>query len=285
MGRKHPFLWGFILAVLLFSACTQRAKKQFSSTLHIYSDVLSEDDEDLFENFEKVKRIDVRVHCLSFAEIQKKLAKNRYTPNMDVIVLSRTQYFEELYKRKLLFKPQFTKDKWQPLALDPLVFKYHPDSTAEYTTYGQIMRSEGVMLVPSPSLKSSFQEETKEQLTRLYSDQSERFWREKVWWKDTLRPKKTEFVDWVYHSELKPTDFRFSLYPDQHYKGAIGRSIGLGIIYNCSHLDAATDLYAWCEKEQWRKNFARRLGVFGILEEEANRQRYPYLFQQFSFHK
>jgi hypothetical protein len=271
--------------ILLNSGCTENIPASRIRTLHIYSDVLTPSDDDLFYNFEKTHKIDVYIHCLSFLEIQKRLTEKRYSTNIDMVLLGEPRDFKTLQKNKYLYHSKDIFDNWQPLAIDPLVFLFENDSTRNFTAYGQIARGSAVLMEPSKLLEQTYLQETIEQMGQIYEDLDPEIWLKNIKVQDSLLPKKTELIRWAFHSELKPNDFRYGLYPDQRFFGAVGKSVGIGVIYNCPNLVESQKLYEWCQKEMWRNKLATKLNIFAIISIESNKDRYPYIYQNFNYHR
>ena len=282
---RFLFIFSFSCFLLLTQSCAEKVETSRIRTLHLYSDVLDGGDEDLFYYFEKNNKVDVRIHCLPFNELLKRLQKQRYSTNIDMVLLGEPSDFKKLQERNYLFLSKFTDEVWQPLVVDPLVFLFDNDSTQNFTTYGQIARSDNVLLKPSVLLKTSYLNETFKQLEKIYSEVSQSTWQKHIVNQDSIIPKKTEIIRWSFHSELRPEEFRFGLYPDQSFFGALGKSIGLGIIHNCQNLVEAKKLYDWCEKEMWRAKLGRKTNMFPIISQESNKDRYPYVYQNFDYHK
>ncbi|MBU2020586.1 MAG: hypothetical protein KJ941_13150 [Bacteroidetes bacterium] len=271
--------------LVLLSSCTENIPSSRIRTIHIYSDVLSPSDDDLFYNFERINKIDVQVHCLSFFEIQKRLKEKRYSTNIDMVLLGEPRDFKSLQQDRYLYHTKVSDENWQPLAIDPLVFLFENDSTRNFTTYGQIARGSAVLLEPSRLLSATYLPETIEQITEIYKDVNSKTWSQKLKMPDSLLPKKTELIRWAFHSELKPNDFRYGLYPDQRFFGAVGKSVGVGVIHNCPNLVEARKLFEWCRKEKWRNKLAKKMNIFSIINNESNKDRYPYIYQNFHYHQ
>lgn len=269
-----------LLSLILSVGCVSNVEPSRVQIIHIYSDVIGSKDDYLFYQFEKESKIDVRVHKLPFDSIFKLLYTKRYSTNIDMVLFSEPRHLGLLQKTDLLYAPQSDPDEyWQPIAIDPLVFKYTTDTTQNFLTYGQIARSDNSFLVPSSLLRSTYMSEVLVHLSKIYPKYSQNDWQKKVLIGDSVPPKNVRLITWNFHSELKSSDFRYSLYPDQSFYGSVGKETGIAIVQNNPNLTNTLLLSEYCRRESWRKKLADRLGIFGLLSYEENRDRYPFISQ------
>lgn len=279
MSIKLLTFFGLFMTAYLVG-CVNNVEPSRVQIIHIYSDVISSMDDYLFHDFEKEAKVDVRVHKMSFDSIFRLLYTKRYSTNIDMVLFSEPRHLGLLTQTNLLYAPKSDPEEfWQPIAIDPLVFKYVNDTSQNFLTYGQIARSQNGILDPSQELKSSYLSEVLTHLSKIYPKYSQSAWQQKVRLSDTIYPKKFEVIEWSFHSELKPSDFRYSMYPDQGFYGAVGKETGIGIVQNSPNLTNALLLHEYCRRESWRKKVADRLGIFGLLSYEENRDRYPFISQ------
>lgn len=279
MSSSKLFIFGLVISALI-SSCVNHVEPSRVQIVHIYSDVIGPKDDNLFHDFEREAKIDVRIHKMSFDSIFRLLYTKRYSTNIDMVLFKEPRHLGLLQQTNLLYAPKSDPEEyWQPVAIDPLIFKYASDSSQNFLTYGQIARSDKGILVPSDELRSTYLSEILTHLSKIYPKYSQSAWQEKVRLTDTIYPKGIQMINWSFHSELKSTDFRYSMYPDQGFYGAVGKETGIAIIQNNPNLTNSILLHEYCRRELWRKKLADRLGIFGLLSYEENRDRYPFIAQ------
>ncbi len=77
---------------------------------------------------------------------------------------------------------------------------------------------------------------------------------------DSLKGKNLKHLEILPYSQaLKKKDLFF---PDQYYKGSIGKISGMAIVRQAKYNVNARSLYAYCKQPAWRKKVANKLGVF-----------------------
>lgn len=268
-----------LLIVFVLNACTENAKPARKQFLHLYSDILTAQDIDLFRAFEKKWHISVKIHTLDFASILDKLQTDPLNAGIDAVLLNSPLDLQELDKAEFMYYPKngLYSGHWQNLTIDPYVFSFPTDSSKQYSTYGQIIRDERAVVRFEQKEDARQIDLFLSQLHKIYPKYSNKKLRDKFLDLDTNLTEKSRPITVGPLSYLsKKKNF---VYPDQNFNGAFGIPTGLAVIRHSANRSNALLLFTHCQNTVWRKRFAARLKSFPILPEEENKERIPYLFQ------
>ena len=137
--------------LVFFSACgIEEASPEKKNELVIASDFLKAKDVSLFKTFALKHNINVKIRFLSADSIQKRLAKDGFNSEYDIVFvkslesvkelntisfhhLSKTKIKEELYSFRA-----FQNNSWFAVGLDPYVFSLVPDTLAFPLSYVEL---------------------------------------------------------------------------------------------------------------------------------------------------
>jgi ABC-type Fe3+ transport system substrate-binding protein len=146
MFNNIAFLFTFLVTIIA-SCSIEEANQNQKNELIIASDFLKPKDTTLFKNFSKTNNIRIKIKFLSADSIQKRLRKDGFNSNFDLVFVKslqsvkslKTITFHHLSRNMIttsLFNFRaFQNNSWFAVGVDPYVFSAVPDTLEIPTSY------------------------------------------------------------------------------------------------------------------------------------------------------
>jgi ABC-type Fe3+ transport system substrate-binding protein len=147
---------GFFLLIslgFLFSCGIEPAHEFKKQRLIIASDFIKAEDKSLFATFEKEHSIEIVVHYMSSDSISKRMRKEGYSTDIDLVILKSSldicQLKEEGRLQKILLPENQPKSSsrfnskemdWFGIAVDPYIIVHRNDSAGKISTYSDLSK-------------------------------------------------------------------------------------------------------------------------------------------------
>ncbi len=263
---------------MLFNSCVETAKPADHQILHLYTDFPESFNNTFFRNFGRKNRIQVFVHNHSKEEIIARIKDKKYESEMDAVILRNALDIVRLNNLGAIQAPKDDADFYQALLHDPYVFHFPYDTLPLFTSYGQLFRSDVVKINPNAIRNKNEWGNLMGGLIQKYPDvEPERMFKT-ILRTDSLKGRDLKQVSILLHSQL--TNEKNFVYPDQYYKGSIGKISGIALIRQSGNRSNAIMLYDYCRKNWWRNKLAEKLGLFPIMPEEKNKSADVLLYQE-----
>ena len=151
MFNNIAFLFTFLVTIIA-SCSIEEANQNQKNELIIASDFLKSKDTTLFKNFSKTNNIRIKIKFLSSDSIQKRLRKDGFNSNFDLVFVKslqsvkslKTITFHHLSRNMIttsLFNFRaFQNNSWFAVGHDPYVFSYVPDTLDLPTSYTDLTK-------------------------------------------------------------------------------------------------------------------------------------------------
>jgi hypothetical protein len=206
------------------------------------------------------------------------LLEKKYESGIDLVLLSNPLDLLELNKKACLYLPKGESDYYQALLNDPYVFLFPNDTIPLFTSYGQLFRNDRININPASSANQNEWGNLIGGLIKKYPKNKQSDIYQKILRCDTLIGKDVKYMKIVPYSTV--IDKKQITFPDQYYKGAVGKISGIAVVRNGKHLSNAILLYEYCKNEWWRKKLAEKMKLFPVLPEESAKKEEIILFHE-----
>jgi ABC-type thiamine transport system substrate-binding protein len=279
MTMKYLIISILLSTLFVSSGCVETVKENSFQSVHVFTDLPDSLTIGVFDEFEKQSNIHVFLHHASSDYILENLKTEKWQSKADLVLLKNALDLINLTDERILHAQPVNEDTvfWQPLFHNPFVFNFPQDTVPLFTSYGQLIRNKDsrvdAKLIRSfdkwgnliPSLKKNYL------IFSLEEIQS------KILYSDSLKGKDIMYVQIAPYSHFKKTDK--IVFPDQFFKGAYGIIGGIAMIKQAKNRSNSQLLYNYCEMPAWRKKLAKKINLFPILDDEANKAREILLYQ------
>ena len=281
--------WIWLLFVgLILSACGAKEAQPFKKqSVVIASDYLTDKDTAFFSWFKKHNHIRVQILHLSADSISKKLKKEGFNTQIDLVMVHSMQAAKQLHKNAFerlpyVFRTEhfnhylaFSNGKWLVSGIDPYVFSYYPDSLDVPVSYNELC---------TDYKWSKFKDDSLDMLyahvkIRLKESKKYRFKDWKKGWKkhyvsfekgtDSLPSKQllvhtySRFVKDPYFKKGRKK--RSIIYPNQGEKGLYADRVCMSIVFRARHYDNAILVLEYLNQPETLRRFNEKHGFFSVM--------------------
>lgn len=265
-----------LLLVSIWS-CVDKAKPSTYQTIHLYTDFSESFNSTFFRDFGRKNHIDVHVHYSTSDKIYRWIKEKKYKSGADLVILKNALDLIHINSIKGLQAPKGEVDFYQALWHDPYVFEFPYDTIPLFSSYGQVFRSKHIKINPDSIRDPKEWRNLIGGLVQKYPNVPPDSIYKTIMRTDSLKGKNLKQLSILRHSSLKST--KGIVYPDQYYKGSVGKIAGIALIRQSKNRTNALLLYDYCKKEWWRKKLATKLNLFPILSEEHNKNGGKLIYQ------
>lgn len=278
MGKRILYLGVLICGMHFLSACVEKAKPTNRQVINLYTDFPESLKPSFFREFERVNKIQVLIHHKSSEKIIQQINDKKYDSGVDMVLFMNAIDLIRLDQLRATAAPLGETEKYQALLHDPYVFRFPKDTLPLFSSFGQLFRNDYVKINCAALRETKEWENLMGGLIQKYPKILPSVLYRKIMHSDSLKGKGIKELEILPYSSV--VDKETITYPDQYYYGSVGKISGMALIRHAKHRTNALLLYAYCKQEWWRKKLAKRLKVFPILSEEANKSREILLYQK-----
>jgi ABC-type Fe3+ transport system substrate-binding protein len=277
MRHRFSQILIFSVLVVLLSACVEKAQPAAYQYLHLYTDFPKTINNTFFRDFVRKNKIQVLIHYKSSDKIIKQILDKKYESGIDIVLLRNPLDMLELKEKGCLYTPKDGIAYYQSIINDPYVFQFPNDTIPLFTSYGQIFRNDRVKIIADTIANEKEWINLLGGLIKKYPKINPSDIYRKIMRSDTLIGRDLKVMRIAPYSSI--LDKKSITFPDQYYKGTVGKISGIAIIRNGKHMNNNVLLYNYCTNEWWRKKLAEKLKLFPILDEELAKKAEYLLYQ------
>ncbi len=274
--------FGYLLLLAAFAGgligCVEKAKPSSHQVLRVYTDYSEKLDIHSFRAFGRKENIQIFIFHKTSEEIIQQINNNKWECGIDMVILENAMSLERLNHLGGIQAPKADTLYYQPILIDPYVFRFPLDSVPQYSSYGQLFRSDFVKIDPKAIREKKEWANLMGGLIQKYPKIMQDSIYTKILFTDSVKGKEVKQLEILPYSTV--LDKKKIFFPDQYYKGAIGKIAGIAIIKQAKYNANAQLLYNYCRQQSWRDKLAQKLGVFAYQDIKKTRANDILLYQE-----
>ena len=251
--------------IVLNSGCVEKAKPASHQVVRVYTDYPKSFDDNTFRDFGRKEHIQVLLYHKSADDIIKQINENKWQSGVDIVVLKNAMDLERLRLIGAISPPKGDTLFYQPILIDPYVFHFPFDTIPLVSSYGQVFRNELVSIDPNAIREEREWANLIGGLIQKYPKVSPQSIYHKIMRSDSLKGVDVKHLQILRYSSVKGK--MKITFPDQYYKGTIGRVGGMAIIKQAKYSANARILYKYCQQKWWKIKLAKKVKLFPFINE------------------
>ena len=264
MKIRFTYLLFLVVFSSLLSSCVEKAKPATYQVVRVYTDFPETFDKNSFRDFGRKQHIQVLLYHRTTETIIKQINEKKWQSGIDIVIMKNAMDLERLRGIGAIGAPKNDTLFYQPILIDPYVFHFQFDTVPLFSSFGQLFRNDRVKIDPSALRDKKEWGNLVGGLLQKYPKIGAQGIYNKVLRTDSLRGRDVKQLQIVPYSSIERS--KKITFPDQYYKGTVGKISGMAVMKQAKYSTNALLLYEYCRQNWWREKLAEKVELFPYLD-------------------